>query len=283
MDKIAAVVVTFNRLELLKKCIHSLEQQTKKLDAIIVVNNGSTDGTQEWLMNKNNIKVITQKNLGGAGGFNTGLRFAFNEGYDWFWIMDDDGLPSTNCLERLNAYSSLGVIDYVAPNLIDNEGVSHFSEMFDKSNLEIINFFGGPFNGILLSKNIILKVGLPIKEFFIWGDETEYKNRILENGFITLTVKHAIHNHKRTGFNFLKVPRVYYYTRNSIFCARLFKGVYRMRMVYRLGVFLLIIKIILYGIISFNYHQLIGCVKGIFDGFRLDVYKMQKDAINNIN
>lgn len=283
MEKIAAIVVTYNRLELLKKCIFSLENQSKKLDEIIIINNGSNDGTFEWLKEKKNIRVITQDNLGGAGGFNTGLKYAYNEGFDWFWIMDDDGLPSEDCLEKLSLYSKLGVLDYVAPNLIDNKGISHFSKMFEESNLDAINFFGGPFNGILLSKNIIFKIGLPIKEFFIWGDETEYKNRILENGFVTLTVKSAIHNHKRTGFNFSKVPRVYYYSRNSIFCARLFKGIYRMRIIYRLGVMLLICRILFYGLIYFNYNQIIECFKGILDGFRLNVFEMQQKAINEIH
>jgi len=47
--KIAAVVVTYNRLELLKQCIDSIKNQTRKPDEIIVVNNSSTDGTLEWL------------------------------------------------------------------------------------------------------------------------------------------------------------------------------------------------------------------------------------------
>lgn len=66
---IAAVVVTFNRITLLQKCIKALYNQTKKLDAIIVINNNSTDGTKEWLDKQNNIIVIHQENVGGSGGF----------------------------------------------------------------------------------------------------------------------------------------------------------------------------------------------------------------------
>ena len=72
MQTVAAVVVTYNRLNDLKLCIDSLNQQTRPLDAIIVINNGSTDGTSGWLAEQNGLTVITQSNLGGAGGFLAG-------------------------------------------------------------------------------------------------------------------------------------------------------------------------------------------------------------------
>ncbi|MBK6915081.1 MAG: glycosyltransferase [Ignavibacteriales bacterium] len=99
--KITAVVVTYNRLELLKQCIESIRNQTQKLDKIIVVNNDSIDGTFEWLNSQEDITHINQKNLGGAGGFYTGIKTAYNNGFDWIWCMDDDGLPEINALENL--------------------------------------------------------------------------------------------------------------------------------------------------------------------------------------
>ena len=65
--KITAVVVTFNRLELLKKGIESLRKQAR-LSNIIVVNNGSTDGTDKWLATQTDLRVINQENVGGSGG-----------------------------------------------------------------------------------------------------------------------------------------------------------------------------------------------------------------------
>ena len=72
--KIATVVVTYNRLELLKDCIESLRNQTRKIDEIFVINNSSTDGTEEWLSRQNDLTTITQPNTGGAGGFYTGTK-----------------------------------------------------------------------------------------------------------------------------------------------------------------------------------------------------------------
>ncbi|MCB9247374.1 MAG: glycosyltransferase [Ignavibacteriales bacterium] len=99
--KIAAVVVTYNRLGLLKECIDSLRGQTRKLDEIIVVNNDSKDGTKEWLEEQKDVTKIHQENLGGAGGFHNGMKAAYEKGYDWIWLMDDDCLPKLNALEYL--------------------------------------------------------------------------------------------------------------------------------------------------------------------------------------
>ena len=90
--KIIAVVVTYNRLPLLQKNIDCLRQQ-KPLTAIMVVNNGSTDGTAEWLHEQPGLTVVTQANVGGSGGFYTGIDLAYKEGADWIWCMDDDVFP----------------------------------------------------------------------------------------------------------------------------------------------------------------------------------------------
>ena len=78
--KIAAIIVTFNRKDLLVECIDNLKKQTIKLSEIIVVNNNSNDGTKEILTTIKGITVINlEKNIGGAGGFNIGLRYAYEK------------------------------------------------------------------------------------------------------------------------------------------------------------------------------------------------------------
>ena len=83
MKDITAVVVTYNRKELLVRCIEHLRRQSVKLDSIIVVNNGSTDGTKEWLDNQADLAVIHQENVGGSGGFYRGIEHAYESGYEW--------------------------------------------------------------------------------------------------------------------------------------------------------------------------------------------------------
>ena len=101
MKTIAAVVVTYNRLALLKDCIEALRHQTRRLDAIIVINNSSTDGTRDWLESQNDLYVVHQENGGGALGFYRGMKEAFAKGYDWVWMMDDDVEPLTSCLQEV--------------------------------------------------------------------------------------------------------------------------------------------------------------------------------------
>ncbi|MDX9924653.1 MAG: glycosyltransferase, partial [Ignavibacteriaceae bacterium] len=74
--KIAAVVVTYNRLEYLKKCIDSLYNQSHQINKIIVIDNSSDDGTWEYLQSQEYVEAIKQKNSGGAGGFFAGIKHA---------------------------------------------------------------------------------------------------------------------------------------------------------------------------------------------------------------
>ena len=76
MNTVIAVVVTYNRQFLLEQCIDALKKQTCKIDKILVINNGSTDKTEAWLRGQPGIEFITQQNLGGAGGFYTGIKTA---------------------------------------------------------------------------------------------------------------------------------------------------------------------------------------------------------------
>lgn len=287
------IVVTYNRKELLVNCLNAIKSQHLKPKVVLVIDNASTDQTRDYLIkkgfidetnssNQNNIifKYIKKnENDGGAGGFSFGLKLAYKMGFEWFWIMDDDGVPHEDCLNFLHQYSSKGVIDYLAPNLIDFSGKSHFEYLWKETSLRTINYKGGPFNGILVSRFLLEKVGIPIKYFFIWGDEHEYVNRIEERGFITITVKDAIHYHKTTGFSFKKIPRVYYFSRNLILQTRLFKGMFRSKFVKKISCFYVILKIIILGLFSLNFKQVQETLNGIFDGFYIDIQKLQKEAL----
>ena len=103
MNNIAAVVVTYNRKKLLKECIEALKASTRKVDVIIIDNN-STDGTREYiadLVGKDVIYKRLKKNLGGAGGFSAGMKYAVKKGYEYIWIMDDDTIVKEDSLEQL--------------------------------------------------------------------------------------------------------------------------------------------------------------------------------------
>ena len=196
MNKIAAVVVTYNRKELLKKCIqHILEQSVDSLD-IVVIDNGSTDGTEKdihdiYADNEQVIYINTKENLGGAGGFSFGIKWAAKKGYDYLWIMDDDTIPEKNTLEEfLNADKALNGeygflssyakwIDGTACNMnvprISNNSRVNIDDEFNYSLMQVES---ASFVSMFVKTEVVKKVGLPIKEFFIWADDVEYTRRI---------------------------------------------------------------------------------------------------------
>ena len=110
MSKIAAVIVTYNRKELLLECVEAILGQEETVPSIIVVDNDSSDGTEQALEGYVAEGTVTYfntgSNLGGAGGFQYGIRKAVELGYDYLWIMDDDCIPSRTALATLPIMSS---------------------------------------------------------------------------------------------------------------------------------------------------------------------------------
>src|SRR5260221_2165012 len=106
MGSVAAVVVTYNRKELLARCLEAIRAQSRPCERVFIVDNASTDGTPEYLaaaaLMGDSIQYIRlPANSGSAGGFHEGMRRAYESGYDWLWLMDDDGCPAPDRLEDL--------------------------------------------------------------------------------------------------------------------------------------------------------------------------------------
>jgi rhamnopyranosyl-N-acetylglucosaminyl-diphospho-decaprenol beta-1,3/1,4-galactofuranosyltransferase len=212
-NSVAAVVVTHNRLSLLKRCVATLRAQTRPLDAIIVVDNASTDGTAEWLARESGLKVITQANLGGAGGFYTGMKAAYDQGYDWLWCMDDDGLPDVDCLRQLLTVEREDLL-FRAPLVLDPEDRSFLSLGYglgspsvfvqDRAVAEkhaqdgLLWGVAAMTNGVLIHRQVVAAIGLPLRQLFMWGDEIEYLARAKAAGFLVVTVMAAEFTHPRT-------------------------------------------------------------------------------------
>ncbi len=233
-ETICAVVVTYNRKELLIECLESLEEQSRTLDAILIIDNASTDETPELLLkkgyidnippmdslepyesasNKNQLTihyVRMHNNAGGAGGFHEGLKRAYGKGYDWFWLMDDDGIASPNCLEMLLTKKQFPI---VGPLIMNNENQAELAiqgsvyrngkyidiltvdDAYKVSKDNIISGYAVFFSGLLINKDVVKKIGYPRKEFFIWGDEAEYSLRAFLNNFNAATVLDAHYFH----------------------------------------------------------------------------------------
>ena len=121
MSTVGAVVVSFNRRDLLRRVLEHITQQTATVAEILVVDNGSTDGTAEMVESlfPQATLLISEKNLGGAGGFARGMALALQHGHDYVWVMDDDAIPSFDCLELLlKAMQVDPSLNFVAPRVL---------------------------------------------------------------------------------------------------------------------------------------------------------------------
>jgi len=307
--RICTVVVTYNRYELLKECLNSLLNQTYKTD-ILVVNNASTDGTDnkiksdKYLENENIIYKKMDKNIGGAGGFYYGVKFALENAYDYVWLMDDDAEAELNALEELVKNIDDGKYSAYAPKLLigtkENSslclsGHGHramfdyyncvpsfqkpVSKEFYDNKLALIDL--ASFVGILIPILVVKKIGLPRKEFFIHHDDVEYSLRLSTIGKILMVNSVNIYHKeqrqnekvektflwfKKNRIKFDKLWLKYFGLRNSIFIALKYgKGFKRYFLVFKL--YLELIKdIILYD--DNKYTRLVFATSSVFDGLK---------------
>ncbi len=214
---ICAVVVSYNRKELLLRCLDVLVAQTRPVDQIIVVDNASTDGTEQLVkehgfFDRENFRFhALSENKGGAGGFCHGVRLAFDSGFDYIWLMDDDGFPSEDCLAKLLNYTDQ--FDYVGPLVVDDNDRQKLSfpvRLSGQTTIlrtkcevnalctesKIMNNVAIHFNGALLSRPLLEKTGFPDERFFIWGDETEFTLRARAHGAKIATIADIFFYHR---------------------------------------------------------------------------------------
>ena len=236
---ILALVVTFNRKKLLKRCIQNIKSQTTKIDELIVINNNSDDGTEQFLKD-NNIKHITQKNNGSASGWNTGINYFLKNKFDFIWLMDDDGYPDKNSLNYLkNSFkknkdivcaSSLVIdeltkINFVFPypklNTTGNPIIFSLKRKFNnikefnKNNFVDSYPYAQLFNGTLISRDAISQIGNINTNYFIFGEETDYYYRLKETG-VVITNINSIQYHPDVSKRKYNNIKIYYYIKNSI-------------------------------------------------------------------
>ena len=189
---VLAVVVTYNRLELLKKCVSALEAQTAGCD-ILLVDNASTDGTEAYGTGKQGSGVFyvrLKENTGGAGGFQYGVKWGTERGYEHLWLMDDDTLPEPDALAKLlEAGEALGgKYGWLSSMALWTDGKlcgmnrqkkTPFRDVKDEDFREERVPCGiASFVSLLVRRETVIKYGYPIKEFFIWTDDWEYTRRI---------------------------------------------------------------------------------------------------------
>lgn len=249
--KVSCVVVTYNRLSLLKECIAAVRKQTFQPDTIYIVNNHSTDNTEEYLAtfaDDTQMRIVSlPENVGGAGGFSRGIKEAVLAGADWVWIMDDDTIPEEDALEKLVAATHLTKkVGYVCSKVLWLDGTPHLSNKasicIEKGNISYNSYStkevpallstNATFVSVMINSDAVRELGLPISEFFIWMDDIEYTVRIATHGYDCFYVdnSHVLH---KTAENYFSRPdmapvetawKFYYQARNVAYMKRKNRG-----------------------------------------------------------
>ena len=237
-ETVLALVVTYNRLNYLKRCLEFLENQDRKINQILVINNDSNDGTQQFLEEKKSINVINQENLGSAGGWYTGIEYAINNNFDYIWMMDDDGYPDKNAYQILqNSFTkNMSCISSVLINefdkskfvfpypLFNKKGIPRIG--LNKSSISLVNQlqefckddlypWTHLFNGALISIESVKKIGNVNKDYFMYGDEVDFLFRLKKAGNI-FSHRKAIHYHPTIYNRPYNNVQIFYFLRNSL-------------------------------------------------------------------
>jgi GT2 family glycosyltransferase len=195
---VAAVVVTRNRPALLKRCLAAIDSQTYPASQLVVVDNASDEPTRELLAvaaarrGASFHLIRLEENTGGAGGFHAGMRACLSLPCTHMWLMDDDCEPDSQAVAELVAATAIVGEDAVlGGNVFDLNGesinVQSVSQRLGKNCMPqyplhladgLVEMGALTFVSFLVSVELVRKVGLPLREFFVWGDDTEYSRRL---------------------------------------------------------------------------------------------------------
>ncbi len=233
--KIAAIVLSFSREEDLKKVIFSLKNQTRELDEIIVIFQGTNPKILEWLNAQTGITVKQQGNIGSAGGFTSGLKMSIAKGYHWTWLLDDDAIPELNALEEMTICP---YFDYKKTSLLSSVVMNPNREVYMSpaamnSNLWYGNvmqdgcvpIYGSSWIGCLISSQSVIDFGLPVEEFFMYDEDAEFTSRVASQRSAYCVIKSIVIHYQKGSFdpfkNKVDMLKHGYYVRNHFALIRL--------------------------------------------------------------
>ncbi len=199
--RVVAVVVTWNRRELLVEALAALRGQTHELSALVVVDNASTDGTDELLAGEAGLDVVVlEKNTGGAGGFAVGIEQALTHGPDLVWLLDDDTIPTPDAARGLvRAWQEYaGPVGrrpaVLASKVVWTDGRDHpmntprrkpgasAAEDRAAAGVRAVPIRSASFVSIMCDTRVIRERGLPLADYFLWNDDFEYSTRLIRDG-----------------------------------------------------------------------------------------------------
>lgn len=239
MPRVTAVVVTYNRRELLLESLAAVHAQSRPPDEVIVVDNASTDGTGPAVRTAFPSAQLAglDRNTGGAGGFAYGLALAIAGGADLIWLMDDDTVPEAGALAALLTARAGHVAPapaLVASRVVWTDGNPHpmntprvkplvrDAERSAATAVGCQPIRSASFVSILVEAGACQRSGLPQADYFLWNDDFEFTARLLR-GRTGLLCPDSVVVHKTALFGGTDLdpgPRFFYEVRNKIWTLR---------------------------------------------------------------
>ncbi|RDE06299.1 glycosyltransferase family 2 protein [Sphingomonas aracearum] len=246
---VCCAVLTYNRRDLLARCLEAINAQTRACDQIVVIDNASTDGSAEMVAQTWGAQVTVvslPNNIGAAGGFATAVKAARETGADFVWLMDDDVLPRNDALQHLLKAHGTLADQGVEPAYLISRSRALSGAITDVPDLDRrANRIGFPgwaafldaglaptlsatFVSILLPRDTIDRHGLPLADLYMWGEDREYTARITRDrpGFL-VGASEVIHARAIEGQIDIRTERDprrlrnhYYLVRNTTFITR---------------------------------------------------------------
>jgi rhamnopyranosyl-N-acetylglucosaminyl-diphospho-decaprenol beta-1,3/1,4-galactofuranosyltransferase len=193
-----AVVVSYNRRALLRESLEAIRAQTAAPVGIIVVDNGSTDGSADLVAEHfPEVDLVRLRdNSGGAGGFAVGIARALEQDPDWIWLMDDDTVPTPTALaELLGAVRRYPAVPTVlGSRVVWTDGTDHpmntprpkflarRTERSKAAAAGAVPVRSSSFVSMLVAAEAVRAHGLPVVDYFIWNDDFEYSTRLIRSG-----------------------------------------------------------------------------------------------------
>jgi rhamnopyranosyl-N-acetylglucosaminyl-diphospho-decaprenol beta-1,3/1,4-galactofuranosyltransferase len=213
-ESVAVVVVTYNRADLLGRMLDGLAAQTREPDAVIIIDNASTDHTRAVLDAHHGLtlqRIHLETNTGGSGGFRAGVDAAYEQGHDRIWLMDDDVVPAPDCLAVLMAQDEaclMAVREDTRGHLVEKTATDfdltrpwsvrpkrasvetaygERSAMPERVEIDVVAF-----EGFLVRREVVAAVGLPDDSFFIFYDDVDFALRARRAGYRIWAVRDAV-------------------------------------------------------------------------------------------
>jgi rhamnopyranosyl-N-acetylglucosaminyl-diphospho-decaprenol beta-1,3/1,4-galactofuranosyltransferase len=194
--QVCAVVLTCNRVDLLKQCLDHLEAQTRPPDHVIVVDNGSTDGTADLLAARDGVEALTMgENIGAAGGYAAGERAALDQGFDWVWLLDDDAFAHPEALEALLAGAERAPRrpDLLTSAVRWHDGrlhpmnrpwlrVNRRAEFAEAAARGLVLIRTATSVSTMVTREALVRHGFTRPHYEVWIDDIEWTGRILRDG-----------------------------------------------------------------------------------------------------